>query len=343
MRQTRKLQAEFALMRRFVTILIFNTLLLYTSYSQQTPLFSQYVLNEFLINPANAGIDGMTTINLSGRKQWLGWENPPETYSASISTRILKGSFRILPGKSGSSLKKGPSGRVGLGASFFTDRNGAINRTSFQFSYAYHIFIENSQLSFGLTAMTQQFKIDDEFIDFNDGGTTDPVEALVGKSTYMPDAAAGINFSTVKYHIGLSVFNIFQTPFSFGKPSFDSSDVQLKHPRHYHIIGRYRHALANPDWEVEPSFLLRTTEKFQMSADISSRLIYQKEYWGGLSIRTSGEFIVLLGMKVNRVYFGYSFDYGFNDLSRMSYGSHEVAIAIKLGDSARRYRWLQRY
>ena len=46
---------------------------------------------------------------------------------------------------------------------------------------------------------------------------------------------------------------------------------------------------------------------------------------------------------MQRFYAGYSFDYGFNQLSYRSYGSHEIVMDCKLGDSVRRYRWLERY
>jgi len=40
--------------------------------AQQLPRYSQYIMNEFLINPAVAGVDGRTCIDLSARKEWLG-------------------------------------------------------------------------------------------------------------------------------------------------------------------------------------------------------------------------------------------------------------------------------
>jgi hypothetical protein len=50
-----------------------------------------------------------------------------------------------------------------------------------------------------------------------------------------------------------------------------------------------------------------------------------------------------LGLRFDKLYFGYSFDYGFNEISLRTYGSHEIILAIKLGDSTRRYRWYERY
>ena len=50
--------------------------------AQQLPRYSQYIMNEFLVNPSVAGVDGQTSIDLSARKEWLGFvPNTPETYS----------------------------------------------------------------------------------------------------------------------------------------------------------------------------------------------------------------------------------------------------------------------
>ncbi|GAH39388.1 unnamed protein product, partial [marine sediment metagenome] len=48
-------------------------------------------------------------------------------------------------------------------------------------------------------------------------------------------------------------------------------------------------------------------------------------------------------VRVNQLYFGYAFDYTLTSIRKHSFGSHEVMIALKLGDNARRYRWLDRY
>jgi type IX secretion system PorP/SprF family membrane protein len=303
--------------------------------AQQIPIYSQFILNEFLINPSVAGIDGMTTLNLSGRKQWWGIKHTPETYTASVATRILKSPFSI----SGDKMRKGSKGRVGLGAAFMSDKNGAISRTNLQLTYAYHIFIQNNQLSFGLKAYTTQLKIDESLIDLDQ---PDPeIEGLLGKSTYIPDAGAGISFSTPNAHLGISAVNLFQSPIKFGDVQLESTD--FKHIRQYYLYGYIKKVLPNNSWEIEPALLLRANEDLRFSADISARLIYNREYWAGLALRTSGELILLMGLKINKFYLGYSFDYGFNQLSYRSYGSHEVVLALKLGDSTRRYKWLERY
>lgn len=321
------------LRHKLLTVLIFTGLNIILC--QQTPIYSQYILNEFLFNPSVAGIDGMTTVNITGRKQWIGFSHSPETYSATASTRILKSPLKVIKGK----VRNPSKGRVGLGASFVNDRNGAIQRTSLQLTYAYHIYIQNSQLSFGLSGSTTQFKIDESLADFKDN---DPMQGVIGKSAYMPDAGVGVNWSKATYNIGFSAYNLLQSPIKFGDVQVEPGE--LKNIRQYTLYGFYRIDMnRSSDWIFEPALLIRGNENLQVSSDISARFIYLKEYWTGISFRTTGDFILLLGLKVNRAYFGYSFDYGYNEISRLTYGSHEISIALKLGDPTRRYRWYERY
>lgn len=306
------------------------------------PVYSQYILNEFVINPSMAGIDGTTTINVTGRKQWLGWDNAPETYVASISARVLK-STRTYLGKRtfGEKIRKAPSGKVGLGAALLNDINGAVVRTNLNFSYAYHLDLNNGQLSFGLSPLIQQFRVDKNLAAL-DNQSGDPLSSLIGKSIYSVDAAFGVNYIRNKFSVGFSAFQLLQSPVK--SDGLELYFDELKQVRHYYLTGLYRNNIKdNQDWEYESSLVLRATENLQVSVDLSNRFIYNKEYWAGLSLRSSGEIILLLGVNINRVYFGYSFDYGINELAQLSYGSHEAFMAIKLGDKARRYRYWERY
>lgn len=61
--------------------------------AQQVPMYSQYIMNGFLINPSIAGRDGYTTVNLTVREQWVGMADAPSTYAASIQTRLLRDSY----------------------------------------------------------------------------------------------------------------------------------------------------------------------------------------------------------------------------------------------------------
>ena len=59
--------------------------------------------------------------------------------------------------------------------------------------------------------------------------------------------------------------------------------------------------------------------------------------------RTGGAFIGNVGAKYENLFFGYSFDFTMQEIQTVTYGTHEITVAIKFGDTKRRYRWLDRY
>ena len=308
-------------------------------YGQQLPVYSQYMLNGYLINRAVAGSDGFTSFNTTARQQWIGINDAPRTYSVSWQTRLLRRSFVIKnrPVKKNVFIPS-RAGRVGLGASVFSDKNGIIERTGTQFTYAYHIFMRNTQLSFGLTGVAYQFKLNTESLYFRD---PDRLGSGLESPFYVPDANFGIHLLHYNYYAGFSVNQLFQSYIKLGNNGYQSYRLF----RHYYFMGGYRF-VTRYDYEIEPSFLIKTNEHLDttgLQVDLSCKVFYKEDYWFGLSLRTSKDVILFGGVRVNQLYFGYSFDYGLNNLTRLSYGSHEITVALKLGDSARRFRWLRRY
>jgi type IX secretion system PorP/SprF family membrane protein len=304
--------------------------------AQQMPLYSQYVMNAFMINPAIAGSDGYTSFNLTARQQWVGFNNAPATQSFSFQTRILRKSYVIKQKSiSNRSLKPSSKGRVGLGGFLYNDRNGAIDRTGIQFAYAYHIFAGETQLSFGLSAGVFQFRIREDLITF---ATDDPIMGSLNKVIYVPDANLGFHMMNGNYFAGISVNQLFQSYLKFGNRMLE----EYKMIRHYYVLGGYRFSLPS-DFDIEPSGLFKATEKKAFQLDIGARLYFREDYWAGVMYRTSGDIIFIAGLRYNQFYFGYAFDYSTSNIQKYSYGSHEIVLAVKLGDNARRYRWLNRY
>ena len=306
--------------------------------AQQLPLYSQYVLNSFLVNPAMAGYDGYTSFNTTARQQWLGFIDAPRTYSASWQTRVLKRSWKIVNPllRNENVLRPSTKGRVGLGAYLLNDVNANVARTGASFTYAYHIFLNNRQLSFGLAAKLFQYRINSEELTFGQNG--DPVMDGIKTVGYSPDADFGVLFWDPKYFAGFSISNLLQTAVKIG----GNPIPDYKTPRHYWLMGAYRFELSDM-FVLEPGALLKTTENWDPQGDFTVKLYYTDQFWGGLSYRTDKSVILLLGVKIEGFYFGYSFDWAFSEIAHFNYGSHEVTLSYKLGDNARRYKWLNRY
>lgn len=306
---------------------------------QQLPIYSQYLHNRFLINPAVAGSDGYTSFNLTAREQWVGLYGAPQTFSFSGQTRLLKQGYRIRQTSSRRQVfRPKQDGKVGLGGFVFSDRSGLMQRTGFQASYSYHTWLRNTtQLSMGLAVTGYHFKINEKAIDFED--QNDPLlNSDLRKGVYVPDAAFGIYLLNAKYSLGFSADQLFKASLSIGSDAY----TKFRMDRHYYLFGSYSFT-PNTSVELQPSFLIRTSEQLRPLADIGLTYIYNEKFWTGLSYRTSGAFIAILGVRYENIWIGYSFDFTLQELQSVTYGTHEMTIALKFGDNTRRYRWLDRY
>ena len=119
--------------------------------AQLNPLASQYFQNQYLFNPAMAGIDKGLNINLAVRKQW---DNIP----GAPSTQIISADYLLS--------------RAAFGVNVYNDQSGLLRTTRAVATYAYHIPVgaNKQQLNFGLSAgvLSQRVPIDQLVGDEND-------------------------------------------------------------------------------------------------------------------------------------------------------------------------------
>jgi type IX secretion system PorP/SprF family membrane protein len=314
-----------------------------TARGQQVPMYSQYIMNGFLINPSLAGQDVYTSINLTVREQWVGMTGAPTTYAVSAQTRILKDSYISKATSVRRKLvKPTKGGKVGLGGYVFNDNNGIMKRTGFEFAYAYHIPLSSSNedirnLSFGLALAAYQFSVN------TNGLIYDPNDAVLNtfdRSIFIPDFNFGVSYTTPRYYAGFSMTNLMRGTITVA----DTSGTKRSELGHYFITGGIKFPLSS-DFLLEPSVLIKSSDMFfkAIQADITSRLYYKSDYWLGLSYRTSDAIIVMAGLRVDKFYFGYSYDFVLSDIRTQTIGSHEITLAVKFGENARRYRWLNAY
>ena len=319
--------------------ILFLLLLGNLAFGQQLPLFSQYLYNKFLINPAVAGSDGYTSVSLTAREQWIGYSGAPRTFSFSWQTRMLKKSFILKQTRLKREIFRPKSdGRVGFGGYIFSDRNGLIQRTGFQASYAYHMWLEKStQLSFGLALTGYYYKIDEKQINFED-----PNEPWLNndlrRGIFVPDITFGVYLLNANYSFGFSADQLSQASAKIGGPAYKNYTMS----RQYYLFGSYDFNQGTYN-TIQPAFLVKMSEQLKPQADIGLTYIYDQGFWAGLAYRTSGALIANIGVKYQNIFFGYAFDYTLQEIQRITYGTHEITVAVKFGDNSRKYRWLDRY
>jgi type IX secretion system PorP/SprF family membrane protein len=319
----------------FISILVICSS---TVAGQQLPLYSQYLYNKFLINPAVAGSDGYTSFNLTAREQWIGYSGAPRTFSFSGQTRVLKRSY-LLKNKSGRNVYRPKTdGKIGFGGYIFSDKNGLVQRTGFQASYSYHMWVQNStQLSMGIAVTGYHFKINEREINFED--PNEPwLNNELRRGIFVPDADFGIYILNPKYSIGFSTEQLFGAAAKIGDVAYKN----FRMDRHYYLFGSYSFAPSNKT-ELQPSVLFMMSEQLKPLVDIGFTYIYDQRFWAGLSYRTSKAVIANFGVNYTNMYIGYAFDFTLQEIQRVTYGTHELTVAIRFGDSDRKYRWLDRY
>jgi type IX secretion system PorP/SprF family membrane protein len=314
-----------------------------TAIAQQVPMYSQYIMNGFLVNPSFAGRDGYTTVNLTVREQWVGMAESPSTYAVSFQTRLLKNSYISKSTAVRKKLIKPTKGsKVGLGGYIFSDKNGIFRRTGAQAAYAYHISMGQTggypnNLSFGLALTAYQFAVNTEGAIFD---PDDPVLNTYDRSVFIPDFNFGASYTTSRYYAGFAMTNLLRGTLLFA----DTSSTKRTEQGNYFLTGGAKFTL-NPDWKVEPSAFIKASDMLfkSIQADITARAYYKDDYWAGLSYRTGDAIIFMAGLKYDRFYFAYAFDFTLTDIRTQSFGSHELTFAVKFGESARRYRWINAY
>jgi type IX secretion system PorP/SprF family membrane protein len=274
-----------------------------TIFAQQQTRFTQFMWNEYAINPAYTGALAYNPVQLSYRKQWQGFNGSPETFTF--------GGHAALNAK------------MGLGAMVFKDNmGGAITQTGIMVNYAYRVRLnKQSNLSFGLSGIINQFAFDNTKI--NALNVNDPsFQGGVQKST-APDAMFGILYQyKKKLTIGFSSSQLVQSKL---KNLNDVPGANNRLIRHYNAQISYNF-IVNDKLNIEPSLLAKATEVTPMQLDVNLRGWYQNLLMLGFTYRHQDAFAALLGVKYKNMFVGYSYDVSTSAIRNYNNGSHEIVM-----------------
>lgn len=327
-------------MKRLLFLLIgclFANLLL----AQQRPHYTQYILNQYILNPALTGIENYVDVKLSHRHQWVGIDDAPVTTYASIHAPLGKKDFRTsatsyrVPGEN-------PRGKAywedytaaephhGIGLQVINDRT-LINNFSTYVTYAYHVGISpRTSLSAGFGAGFTNVSLNTSKLNF----INVPVDPAVYTSgiinKYRPDFNAGLYLYSADFFVGLSAQQIIPQRLEFA-----DNIVRTKNGKtvpHLFATAGYR-ALIGEDFNLVPSILVKYVQPRQTQFDINAKLQYQDLAWIGASYRYKDGFAGMLGMNVsNIINIGYSYDYTTSTLNTFSKGTHEIIVGFNIGN-----------
>jgi len=278
--------------------------------AQQLPQLSQFMINDFAVNPAIAGMNDYYQIKTSVRNQWVGIEDAPKTTLLSIY------------GKS--------SDHVGLGGSVFNDQVGPTSRAGASLTYAYHLnFTDEVKMSMALSGGFTQFKIDK--VGWNTFHTDDPLMDGAEAVNLVPDATFGLNiYEEDKWYLGIAVPQLLNSKLTLIDEDFVNNisvDMDGSLSRHIYVMGMYNLEIDHY-WDLQPSVLFKTVSN-QNQIDMGLKTIYSDKFWMGMDYRTNGDISALLGFIIQEKFMiGYSYDIPNPDISQYTSGSHEFMFGV---------------
>jgi len=291
-------------MKRIIYIIIFIFLTIGV-FSQQIPQLSlRHKCYEFF-NPAASAINDYTSIKLLHRQQWVGFDNAPRT---SFISYLMP--FQKVHGISGFLIN---------------DKTLPTNRFTINLSYAYVIPMDNIKLSFGLSALIMQYKID--FSQLNHREASDPVYEFTNNSKWRPESNAGIMLYSDDFYFGFSINQIIKSSF---RPFSENENTEIRMSRHFVVSGQY-HFYVDIH-RFSPGIFLSYARSSPFVTEISMYYTYARKINAALNYKLNDGLNLMLGYNYDRFGIYYSYDLVLSSLRTHTSGSHEVMLSIILND-----------
>ena len=225
-----------------VTLFAVNVLV-----AQQDPNFTLYNFNMNIINPAYAGADDTSVINLSHRSQWISIDNAPNTQTLSYSTPLKN--------------------NLGIGVSIVNDKVFVLRETDVAIDVSYKLKLsETHNLFFGA-----KFGAGFVNIDLNNTGApeNDPLFAS-NQSFSNAHIGAGLYLKHKNYYVTISTPNFLK-----GKRYEKQGNTPIAAIDDlYMYYGAGYHFKVSETVKITPGFMYRNTKGGPSSTDINATVDY---------------------------------------------------------------------
>ena len=281
-----------------------------TKISSAFPVYSQYLQNGLVINPAYSGARGALSGFISYRKQWMGITGAPNLQTISLHTPF-----------------KNERDAVGFLAQFM--QYGFTKNTSLYGSYAHSINLENGKLSMGMKAGF-------DILNSNFSGIQTVDRDIVFTSNenpyVLPNFGAGAYYYSERIFAGLSVPQFL----GYRKLSANSVQAYQSFSDCDFIISGGGLIDLNELIKLKPSFLIQYSfdkSKKVKQFDISSNVIFADMVWVGASWRTNEKALVgIAQLCVNQqLMVGLSCDFPLGVMNTIKSGTLEFCLRYEFG------------
>ena len=273
-----------------------------SSLAQQDPLYSQYLMNPFIINPAYAGYTTDLNASVMYRKQWAGFEGSPVTLNANAHMALDKN-------------------RMGAGLLVLQDQVGADKNTEVTFAYAYHLALSTRlKLSFGLQGGVINYHSDYSNLKYN---LADPKFSNINE--WKPNIGTGLLLLSDKFMIGFSIPKMLKAT-----NTVEASSTGL-YTQHLYVYGAYLSQLSYRI-KLKPSVLLRAVSNAPVAVDYTLAMKIDDSYTLGLFTRNLNTYGFLMQLNLGDNFrMGYVFELPSQQSVGTQYTTHEVTLGMRFG------------
>jgi len=271
-------------------------------FSQQDPVYTQYMNNLLTIQPAYAGSSGALNITGISRAQWVGFEGAPNT-----NTLTINGPLRRF--------------NVGLGLSIVNDKWGPIRQNGVYLDYAFHVKISPEQfLSFGIKG---GFNVYQAFLtDLRINDLTDPIFAYDVNLKFLPNMGLGIMWHSDRFFLGASAPKILKN-----RIQSENTENVYREVLHFYGMGGYVFFLSDI-LKFKPTLLYRWAERTPSYVDFTGSFLLYDRVWMGATYRLKNSYGLIFQFNVNdQLKFGYSYDQTTFHPTQVNSGTHEFMIS----------------
>jgi len=275
--------------------------------AQQNPLFTQYMFNGLVINPAYTGSHESMTTTFAVRSQWTGLKGAPQTQVASVHSPLKLS-------------------RSAAGAVFVHDEVSVINQYMAYGTYAYRIPVSKAgKLSVGGQAGVTYYQANlSELNILTSNGQPDPT-FYQNESRLMPNLGIGIYYYSKKSYVGLSLPTLINNRWNN-----QDAYTQARQKRHYFLSAGHVFPLS-PGLKFKPNVLLKWEEGGPFQYDINANMLIRETLWIGVSYRMEDSVDGLIELNLNnQLSLGYSYGYPISSIAAVQSGTHEVVLNYRI-------------
>lgn len=280
--------------------------------AQSDAHYTMFMYNKLLYNPGYAGSRDVSSFNATYRRQWTEIPGAP---------RLLNFSFDAPVGS-----YMNPDRPHAVGLTLGGQREGPQHYNNLRACYAYRLPLKTSVLSIGLSAGGSFYS---EYYNDNYIPTIDPAFSAEAKGAFLPNAGAGVYWSSDKFYCGLSVPSLMQNYYNK-----DQGRTTSKQIRAYYLAGGYVFNVSD-ELTIQPQVLARFAMNglysLPLSTDINiSATAYQRLMFG-LTYRTGGGIIGIVHVQASRrLNIGYAYDHTVSALGGYGGATHEVMLGYDI-------------